>query len=261
MALAVSANANLTPTVIQTPVEDDYNRTLVRFALDKNGEEHVVLWQMLSDTQCSYSILANDGSGNSIASFVAPNPNALGDPETQHDVYGGFIFTQNLFNDDDNWEYIVEERDASYYCTSTVFNDKNECLGSYEGQIIQIVSCGSTIFATFYISRTNSDILVSFKGAPQSRIDNVALRQACEVTAYPNPLPAGATLTIDLGTELEADGKVSIISTSGRQVYGARVRANESSLQIPSVRLPKGTYIYIVESRGQLIASDRIIID
>lgn len=261
MALSVplSYAGNINMTIIQNQV-DEY---CVHFALDKNGREHVVLWDRISGSRYKYTILENDGSGAALASFEAPSPEVLAHPESQHDVRGGFIFTQNLFNDDDNWEYIVLEGegwgDSPY--TSIVYNDNGELLGSFQGDVYCIVSCGSTIYAIYEETyESGNETLVSFKGN-YSQTRSIALQPKNEARAIPNPVAKGSLLTIELGRQMEADGKMKIVNGAGQQVFETSVKAGESNIQIPFVVLPKGVYIYTIESNKQIIASDRIVVD
>jgi len=68
---------------------------------------------------------------------------------------------------------------------------------------------------------------------------------ASNVKAYPNPLPSGTPLTIDLDREADSNTILTITDLDGRQVYRERVRPGKANVQV-SPKFSRGLHIYTV---------------
>lgn len=77
--------------------------------------------------------------------------------------------------------------------------------------------------------------------------------------AYPNPLPAGETLTVEFETPLSDAGRLMIIDMSGRTVYTAHVDAGAADVRVPAGAVRQGEYIYTVTDGHNLIANGKVL--
>lgn len=77
--------------------------------------------------------------------------------------------------------------------------------------------------------------------------------------AYPNPLPAGRTLTVDFQKAADDATYFSITDMTGRQVYRHKVKAGETSCQFNNRRLGHGHYVYTVIYKDGTSVSGRLM--
>lgn len=64
--------------------------------------------------------------------------------------------------------------------------------------------------------------------------------------AYPNPLPAGQTLTVSLDRAADNATFFTVTDMSGRQAYRSRVTPGENSFRLSGKRFGHGRYVYTV---------------
>lgn len=64
--------------------------------------------------------------------------------------------------------------------------------------------------------------------------------------AYPNPLPAGQTLTVSLDRAADNATFFTVTDMTGRQVYRHRVTPGENSFRLSGARFGHGRYVYTV---------------
>lgn len=64
--------------------------------------------------------------------------------------------------------------------------------------------------------------------------------------AYPNPLPAGQTLTVSLDRAADNSTFFTVTDMTGRQVYRHRVTPGENSFRLSGARFGHGRYVYTV---------------
>lgn len=73
--------------------------------------------------------------------------------------------------------------------------------------------------------------------------------------AYPNPLPAGATFTVDFGRVADTATFFSVLDMNGRQVYRTKVKPGDASLELFGARFGRGQYVYtVVYGDGETIS-------
>lgn len=77
--------------------------------------------------------------------------------------------------------------------------------------------------------------------------------------AYPNPLPAGRTLTVDFQKAADDATYFSITDMTGRQVYRHKVKVGETSCQFNNRRLGHGHYVYTVIYKDGTSVSGRLM--
>lgn len=64
--------------------------------------------------------------------------------------------------------------------------------------------------------------------------------------AYPNPLPAGHTFTVEFDRAADNGTFFTVVDMQGRQVYRSRVKAGETSFRLSERRFGHGRYVYTV---------------
>lgn len=64
--------------------------------------------------------------------------------------------------------------------------------------------------------------------------------------AYPNPLPAGHTFTVEFDRAADNGTFFTVVDMQGRQVYRSRVKAGETSFRLSGRRFGHGRYVYTV---------------
>ena len=86
--------------------------------------------------------------------------------------------------------------------------------------------------------------LYTFTGTGQSGIEPMKVTTLSR--AYPNPLPAGQMLNVELSKPADEATYFSVIDMNGRQVLRRKIPAGESSYQLSGSRFGHGHYVYTV---------------
>lgn len=169
------------------------------------------------------------------------------------------LLTQNMFNNDDKWEYVVWEEETD---TQTVYNEDGECLGiipeGYEVETL-IINGTAACFMGYY-QQNHYYSMFQFNNN-DSGIKSLSLKEKSDVKAYPNPVRQENQFTVEFSSPLTREGKLKIYDTSGKIMYRKNVMAGESSVNVPVVRLRPGLYFYVIEKGGQILASDKLIVE
>lgn len=232
-----------------------------RMALDKNMNLHFTLIER-SDNSVAISIFGNKGfdiekticipfDPEDIRDFGLYNNSGLNNCEVW--------LTQNLFNTDDKWEYMIYDYETE---TMKVYNEDSEYLGSIQNGLnldaIFIIGENACFFG--YDDYDDGDLLCSFTSKGNS-MKEIKLDESKSVITYPNPIRSSENFIIELNSPLPENGKLKIMNTSGRVIFSKNVTAGENIIIVPSIRLRKGMYVYVIESRGNIIGTDKIIVD
>lgn len=77
--------------------------------------------------------------------------------------------------------------------------------------------------------------------------------------AYPNPLPAGETLTVEFESPTDSAGRFMVIDMRGRTVYSVPVEAGTTEVYVPAGLVRHGEYIYTVTDGHNLIANGKVL--
>ena len=257
LALVLSFNALLSfaenplnPSILFELQDDD---DFISYALNKDLQlQHLIMEGQEDET--TISIL-------SLNSFTIEKTFTV--PFDKYDIVelgidnGELWITQNMFNNDDKWEFIVWQNDGE---NQAVYNEDGECLGiiaNYE--IENVIINGSVACFGGYGEGDYEWAYLQFKGS-EAGVRTLSL-QTQSAVAYPNPVKQNNKFTVDFMSPLSIDGKMKIYDTSGRTVYRKSVKAGESSVNVPSVRLKKGLYFYVIEKGGTILVSDKLIVD
>jgi len=171
----------------------------------------------------------------------------------------GIIASRGIFTQDGSWVILVShvnELERNYYLYSS--KNKKICPLQSRGYIaLSEIANGTPYYYTTeevsneldgqYLSDSITTIW-SFNDV-NGVITPTAI--ASSVKAFPNPLPAGTTLKIDLNREADNNTILTITDLDGRQEYRKRVRPGETSVQV-SPKFSHGLHIYtIIYSNGE----------
>ncbi len=87
-----------------------------------------------------------------------------------------------------------------------------------------------------------------------------AVKAASFNAAYPNPLPAGQTFTVDFADPADDATFFCVIDMNGRQVYRRKIASGQTTYKLTGSRFGRGNYVYTVvygdghSATGKLIA-------
>lgn len=246
------AENSLKPTVLFEVQDDD---DVVGYALNKDIQlQHMLVNRQGNKTTVS---ILNLNSFTVQKSFTVPfdwdDVVALGVDD------GELWLTQNMFNNDDKWEFIVWQNDGE---NQAVYNEDGVCLGVIANYTLEYVVRNGTAacFAGYVLDSDDSEFAFLQFNGNGAGVKSISLQQQGSV-AYPNPVKQNSKFTVEFSSPLNMDGKLKIYDTSGRKVYRKNVKAGDSSVSIPSVTLRKGLYFYVVEKGGNILLSDKLIVD
>lgn len=164
------------------------------------------------------------------------------------------IATRGMFTKDNQWGVIVYNKEkvndsywavAGYYAYSA--DNKQICELPASTSVTSVIICFSNIFSGIPYYVTYNEVDGSATVWSFDDVNGVVAPQvvAKSVAASPNPLPAGATLKIDLDNEADDNTFLTITDLNGKQVYSKHVRPGEVSVQV-SPKFSCGVYIYTV---------------
>lgn len=182
------------------------------------------------------------------------------------DVYA----TQGVYNDDDKWEVIIRYGEDDY----KVINEDNEfvCVPLPENSQDTQWSFAKNpagfyyndIDKVFYIKQYLIDDTGYYGYAfytYSTKHGSVASPSVQKHTgrAYPNPLPTGHTLTIELNEPAGTGTTVEIADINGRVLLSQPVAASAEKVTVPSRNIHRGNLIYSVKRDGEIVESGKII--
>ena len=111
---------------------------------------------------------------------------------------------------------------------------------------MEIFLDGLTYGNPYLIVRDENGIysLCSFTNTAESGIKSAKVNSV--TSAYPNPLPAGATFTVNFEQPADDATFFSVLDMKGRQVYCRRVKPGDNSFRLSGTRFGHGHYIYTI---------------
>jgi len=168
----------------------------------------------------------------------------------------GIIASRGLFTKDGSWVIFKRVRDADY-----------KYLGDWEGQlyssnnkkVCSLKEYGLTGYGTIGLSEITTGTPFYYSGYTDEQgcrrttiwsfedVNGVVTPKAVasNVKAYPNPLPSGTPLSLELDREADSNTILTITDLDGRQVYRERVRPGKANVQV-SPKFSRGLHIYTV---------------
>ncbi len=176
------------------------------------------------------------------------------------------ILSQTLFNDDDEWEFVItkttynnstQERTFEY----TVYNESGTKfdLPKIEGSLGRYYSNGSTQYFGYVIETEDRDD-IEYYSAKNSNSVRVAEINESKISVSPNPVPSGQSFAVSFTEALTEACIINILDLNGTSVYSSDIQAGETSKTISGNTLNSGMYIYTVSCGDGIIQSGKIII-
>ena len=86
-----------------------------------------------------------------------------------------------------------------------------------------------------------------------------AVKAASFNAAYPNPLPAGQTFTVDFAEPADDATFFCVIDMNGRQVYRRKLAPGQTTYKLTGSRFGRGNYVYTVVYGDGHAASGKLI--
>lgn len=177
--------------------------------------------------------------------------------------------TKGLFTNDGKWCVIIWERDpkAPYGVYSyAVYNQDGVKLGylpeekGYFGYAFGNGSYGRPFLIDSYSLSGDSkgSVTVYTFATEQSNVAAPSI-VAKRVQVWPNPLPAGETVTIELNREAPAGTFITFSDMNGRLIDKARVQEGESTFIATPRSMRRGAYIYTVYFGDGDVVSGKLI--
>jgi len=162
----------------------------------------------------------------------------------------GIIATRGLFTKDGSWVIAVyknDDKDRSERIILYSSEGKKLCelpkIDEYAYAPCFICMSGLYARTPYYcIDADDGTIVYTFED-----VNGVVIPKAVasNVKAYPNPLPSGTPLTIDLEREADSNTILTITDLNGRQVCRERVLPGLASVRV-SPKFSRGLHIYTV---------------
>jgi hypothetical protein len=85
------------------------------------------------------------------------------------------------------------------------------------------------------------------------------------ISIYPNPLPRSTPLNINLkDVGINSDLQLKIIDINGKLIdeFLANSTTADMNLQyLPDTNLTSGTYFFVIESNGEVIAKEKLVVE
>lgn len=174
------------------------------------------------------------------------------------------LLTKGVFSNDGKWNVIIRVNDPEkgkyiYY----VYSQDGAVLGDLSminGSLYFVF--GNAVNGKLYLVGTNdsypqySIAVYSFTG--QNSLSNPAVVSR-KLSAYPNPLPQGAMLTIEMGREAVEGTFVTFSDMQGRLIDKVYVADGMDSFAVSPRSIARGAYIYTVYFGDGEVASGKII--
>ncbi len=162
------------------------------------------------------------------------------------------IVTRNFLVKNDKWIAVVrnykENSDDDIYM---IFDEDNNLLGELPllkdaGTIVfGGIDQGTPYLCQYYETQMDEDEyfqLYTFNGTNSIQ----AVKAASFNAAYPNPLPAGQTFTVDFAEPADDATFFCVIDMNGRQVYRRKLAQGQTTYKLTGSRFGRGNYVYTV---------------
>ncbi len=176
---------------------------------------------------------------------------------------GGVYVTRGLFTNDNKWCYCLADESGRAY----VYNEDGNLVGELPLNFLDLldeyawpefhlsnVYSGKPFISTTHFSESDDDPTINYIWSFYGTSGTWAPTVKMQVRAYPNPLPGGELLTIELPEPAGADTFVCINDLRGRQVFRRRVNVGETSFKVHN-RFSHGAYVYTVINKSGVVAS------
>lgn len=191
----------------------------------------------------------------------------------ERELNQGVYLTQSLINKDDKWEVIVyssEQKtnpnnpdDYDWETKTIVYNEDGEYLGELPLETGKDTNIKyAYINGEFYLVVANWDnnrnTIKLYSCSAIAAGSSVVMMEAGS-RAYPNPLPSGHALTVELDSPADNATVVEIYDIYGRMVVSVPARKGETKIEVPARRLRNGNFVYVVKANGEKVDQGKII--
>ena len=248
-ALALTSLVALTGSVYTSAEATElktYDNCNMYYAIDGNNMYRC--YYEAESTTAKFTI--TDENFNTVKTIVIPDiakdGKYISTLYTREIDYLRFAATRGLFTNDGKWCVFVFSSTQAW-----VYNeDGKEILelpdpeGGEESYImLSNILSGKPYYYTVDFGRYVEDYTIwTFTGDSNT---GVTAQIAGKTSAYPNPLPAGTPLTINLPKEADSHTIITITDMNGRQVMRRNIDKLATEIRISS-RFSHGAYIYTV---------------
>lgn len=256
VGLATAAKAELTATAV-TP---EYPVDSPRAAMEVDSDGLAVFYPAVVYT-----------SGNDVEVVIFGEKFSIMKQFTLHDVLDpstgktpsgiwiesidmtSVVVFKNFFVKNDKWCIILEQ---GYNSPIFVVDEDGSDLGTLPEYCTNPnIYLDGFMWGTPYlltsVSYEHDFQLYTFTGSAGIEANKVA----AFTKAYPNPLPAGATFTVDFAQAADNATFFSVLDMNGRQVYRRKVKPGETSFKLSGARFGHGQYVYtVVYGNGEALS-------
>jgi hypothetical protein len=243
-------SGNYGETESPKPVAYYNNPSDVVLAYTKAADKSVTFYK--SDLSVAKKFLCSYG-------FI---PNFIGFGYIEDAVNGNFYVSQQLFNDDDKFEFIVWIMTNNRY-RFCIYNDDLQCLftSSELFYTIQKITLHATS-AGYLLCLGDDRAIPDYYALPGYQVEGTEIRSIRLLTLnhpYPNP----ATDYIDLPYTLPENtttGVIRIYNMQGQLIQTSVVDGAFDYIRVSTSTLPAGNYIYNLDVNGQLSEGQQFVI-
>ena len=160
---------------------------------------------------------------------------------------GNYVATQRLFNNDDLYEFVIQNQDMTF----SVVNENGEVLGSIPATNLMTIGNQNYI----YKYDDESSVYTFYAIAPASG-SLINLSKATQLHVFPNPANCGETIHFRL-----EDGTISNLDLyNSAGVRELRATGGEGSIELPSDRLSPGVHPYNVTDAEGTVRSGKLLV-
>lgn len=160
---------------------------------------------------------------------------------------GNYVATQRLFNNDDLYEFVIQNQDLTF----SVVNENGENLGSIPATNLMTIGNQNYI----YKYDDESSVYTFYAIAPASgSLINVS--KAKELRVFPNPANPGETIRFQMEDGTIAD--VDLYNAAG--VRELRATGGEGTVELPADRLSPGVHPYNVTDAEGTVRTGKLIV-
>ena len=160
------------------------------------------------------------------------------------------MVTRNFFVKNDKWCILVVKSGTGGKIKVTVIDEDGNELGDVSSlynknnRYLQVVLDGFYKGTPYvlYEPEYKHFQLCTFTGTNSIQ----AVKAASFNAAYPNPLPAGHTFTVDFAEPADDATFFCVIDMNGRQVYRRKLAPGQTTYKLTGSRFGRGNYVYTV---------------